>query len=258
MLSAVEASAQATTSSAAVTSLRDDHAVVVRNTTVPHSLRSNPTQNADPTTSSRPLRIWTHLFHELADVDNLVAKLQSVVPMPSAPRRRATRMIEQGRHGAQPTTTEEQELKSSRTVVAATVLTATLLGGCAVSEKMIHTTDKVYPAIGPYSQMVQSGNTYYLSGVIPLNMAGNAVQGTTIEEQTRLVLDYIGAVLKAQGMSYSNVVMSNVYMKDLGEFAKMNAIYGEYFKTSPPSRATVEVARLPRDVRIEISVIAAK
>lgn len=142
--------------------------------------------------------------------------------------------------------------------MAATALAVTLLSGCAVSEKMIHTTGNVYPAIGPYSQMVQSGNTYYLSGVIPLNMAGNAVQGTTIEEQTRLVLDYIGAVLKAQGMSYTNVVMSNVYMKSLNDFSKMNTIYGEYFKTSPPSRATVEVARLPRDVLIEIAVIATK
>jgi 2-iminobutanoate/2-iminopropanoate deaminase len=61
---------------------------------------------------------------------------------------------------------------------------------------------------------------------------------------------------KAQGLSYSNVVMSNVYLKDLNEFAKMNAIYGEYFKTAPPARATVEVARLPRDVKIEIAVIA--
>jgi 2-iminobutanoate/2-iminopropanoate deaminase len=116
----------------------------------------------------------------------------------------------------------------------------------------------LYPAIGPYSQMVQAGNTYYLSGVIPLNKAGNAVQGTTIEEQTRLVLDYIGEILKAQGLGYENVVMSNVYLKNLNDFGKMNAIYGEYFKANPPARATVEVARLPRDVLIEIAVIAAK
>lgn len=148
----------------------------------------------------------------------------------------------------------------TRSTLAATVMAATLLGGCAQmgGGKAIHTTTNVYPAIGPYSQMVQSGNTYYLSGVIPLNMAGNAVQGTTIEEQTRLVLDYIGAVLKAQGMTYGNVVMSNVYMKSLNDFGKMNAIYGEYFKNAPPSRATTEVARLPRDVLIEIAVIATK
>lgn len=135
---------------------------------------------------------------------------------------------------------------------------AVTLTGCATGGKTIHTTGNVYPAIGPYSQMVQSGNTYYLSGVIPLNKAGNAIEGTTIEEQTRLVLTYIGEVLKAQGLSHDNVVMSTVFMKDLNEFARMNAVYAEFFKTNPPSRATVEVARLPRDVKIEIAVIAVK
>jgi reactive intermediate/imine deaminase len=147
---------------------------------------------------------------------------------------------------------------TSRATLSAAALGVALLAGCATSGKTIHTTDKVYPAIGPYSQMVQSGDTYYLSGVIPLNKAGNAVEGTTIEEQTRLVLTYIGEVLKAQGMSHENVVMSNVYLKNLNDFGKMNAIYGEFFKTNPPSRATVEVARLPRDVLIEIAVIATK
>lgn len=146
----------------------------------------------------------------------------------------------------------------SRVLLVPAVAALAVLAGCATGGKTIHTTDKVYPAIGPYSQMVQAGNTYYLSGVIPLNKAGNAVQGTTIEEQTRLVLDYIGEILKAQGLGYENVVMSNVYLKNLNDFGKMNAIYGEYFKANPPARATVEVARLPRDVLIEIAVIAAK
>ena len=97
----------------------------------------------------------------------------------------------------------------SRLTLAACALATAVLAGCVTppASKTIHTTNKVYPAIGPYSQMVQSGNTYYLSGVIPLNAAGNAVQGTTIEEQTRLVLDYIGEVLKAQGLSYSNCLL---------------------------------------------------
>jgi len=146
----------------------------------------------------------------------------------------------------------------SRMMLVPAVVAVAALTGCATGGKTIHTTDKIYPAIGPYSQMVQAGNTYYLSGVIPLNRAGNAVEGTTIEEQTRLVLNYIGEVLKAQGMGYENVAMSNVYMKNLNDFAKMNAIYAEYFKTNPPARATVEVARLPRDVLIEIAVVATK
>lgn len=135
---------------------------------------------------------------------------------------------------------------------------AASLAACAGSPRVVHTTSEIYPAIGPYSQMVQSGNTYYLSGVIPLNKAGTALQGTTIEEQTKLVLEYIGVVLQAQGMTHANVVMSTVYMKDLNEFAAMNRVYAEFFKTAPPSRATVEVARLPRDAKIEIAVVATK
>ena len=152
------------------------------------------------------------------------------------------------------------QLFNTRFLAAAgLVAAAAAMTGCAApGGRVVHTTGNVYPAIGPYSQMVQSGNTYYLSGVIPLNKAGNAVEGTTIEEQTRLVLTYIGEILKAQGMSHANVVMSTVYMKDLNDFAKMNAVYGEFFKDAPPSRGTVEVARLPRDVKVEIAVVAVK
>ena len=151
-------------------------------------------------------------------------------------------------------------MQSVRLASVVAVGLAVLLGGCASTapSKQIHSTTDVYPAIGPYSQMVQAGNLYFLAGVIPLNKEGNAVQGKTIEEQTRLVLDYIGATLKSQGMSFDNVVMSNVYMKDLNEFGAMNKVYAEYFKGGAPARATVEVARLPRDVKIEIAVIASK
>jgi reactive intermediate/imine deaminase len=142
---------------------------------------------------------------------------------------------------------------------AAAAAVVAVLAGCATGPaKVIHSTIEVYPAIGPYSQIVQTGNMYFLAGVIPLNKAGNAVQGATIEEQTRLVLDYIGAKLKSQGMTFENVVMSNVYMKNLNDFAAMNKVYAEYFKSAPPARATIEAARLPRDVLIEIAVIAAK
>ena len=135
--------------------------------------------------------------------------------------------------------------------LTALALTALLLAGCAGPAKQIHSTTEIYPAIGPYSQMVQAGNLVFLSGVIPLNKAGTAVQGTTIDEQTRLVLDYIGAKLRSQGLGFEHVVMSTVYMKNLNDFATMNKTYAEYFKTQPPSRATVEVARLPRDVLID-------
>jgi 2-iminobutanoate/2-iminopropanoate deaminase len=150
-------------------------------------------------------------------------------------------------------------MSRTRFSLALAALATALLAGCAVpGGKVLYSTPNIYPAIGPYSQMVQAGNTYYLSGVIPLNKAGNAIQGTTIEEQTRLVLEYIGEVLKSQGMTHDNVVMSTVFLKDLNEFGRMNAVYAEFFKTNPPSRATVEVARLPRDVKIEIAVVATK
>ncbi len=140
------------------------------------------------------------------------------------------------------------------------LLAIALLTGCAMQgpAKQIHSTGEIYPAIGPYSQMVQTGNLVFLSGVIALNKAGTAIQGATIEEQTRLVLDYIGAKLRSQGIAFEHVVMSTVYMKNLNDFATMNKIYAEYFKTQPPARATVEVARLPRDALIEIAVVAAK
>lgn len=148
----------------------------------------------------------------------------------------------------------------ARSTTCGVLLMSALLIGCAMQgpAKQIHSTGDIYPAIGPYSQMVQTGNLLFLSGVIALNKAGSAVQGATIEEQTRLVLDYIGAKLRSQGVGFEHVVMSTVYMKNLNDFATMNKIYAEYFKTQPPARATVEVARLPRDVLIEIAVVAAK
>lgn len=150
--------------------------------------------------------------------------------------------------------------KGTRGICLGVTLAAALLAGCAGIGKgrEVLSTTGMYPAVGPYSQMVAHGNVIFLSGVIPLNAAGNAVQGTTIEEQTRQVLDYIGKLLNSQGLTYSDVLMSNVYMKDLNEFGAMNKIYGEYFKSSPPARATVEVGRLPRDVRIEIAVVAGR
>lgn len=151
-------------------------------------------------------------------------------------------------------------IRKTTTASCAAVLAMTM-SGCALpglQGKTVLSTDKTYPAIGPYSQMVGHGKVIYFSGVIPLNKEGTAVQGATIEEQTRLVLDYIGLQLQSQGLGYEDVLMSTVYMKDLNDFAVMNRIYGEYFKQAPPARATVEVARLPRDVKIEIAVVAAR
>lgn len=150
---------------------------------------------------------------------------------------------------------------SSRFALVLMLAVTTLLSGCAAPAqpgKHILSSSKMYPAVGPYSQMVAHGDTIYLSGVLPLNAAGNAIQGSTIEEQTKAVLDHIGEKLKSQGLTHDDVLMSTVYMKDLNDFAAMNRVYGEYFKTNPPARATVQVARIPRDALIEIAVIVGK
>jgi reactive intermediate/imine deaminase len=106
--------------------------------------------------------------------------------------------------------------------------------------------------------MVAYGNLIYFSGFIALNKTGDAIEGSTIEEQTKRVLDYIGAGLESQGLSFDDVISSTVYMQDLNEFAAMNRVYAGYFRRDPPARSTVQVARLPRDAKIEISIIAGR
>jgi 2-iminobutanoate/2-iminopropanoate deaminase len=111
-------------------------------------------------------------------------------------------------------------------------------------------------AIGPYSQAIRAGNLLFLSGQIPLDpVTGNLVDGD-ISAQTERVLQNITAVLNASGASFANVVRTTVFLADMNEFAAMNAIYGKYVVDPPPARSTVQVARLPRDVRVEIDVIA--
>jgi 2-iminobutanoate/2-iminopropanoate deaminase len=110
-------------------------------------------------------------------------------------------------------------------------------------------------AIGPYAQAIQVGDLLFTSGQIPLNLEGNVVEGG-IEEQTKQVFANLKAVLAEAGASFSDVVKATVFMKDMNDFAAMNAIYGEVFGEHKPARSAVEVARLPRDVKVEIEVIA--
>jgi 2-iminobutanoate/2-iminopropanoate deaminase len=117
-------------------------------------------------------------------------------------------------------------------------------------------TNRAPKAGGAYSQAVVSNGFAFLSGQIPLDPeTGQLVEGD-INIQTRRVLDNLKAVLEACGSSLLQVVKTTVYLKDMTEFARMNEVYGSYFPGNPPARATVEVARLPRDVRIEIDCIA--
>jgi 2-iminobutanoate/2-iminopropanoate deaminase len=120
----------------------------------------------------------------------------------------------------------------------------------------IVSTDDAPKAIGPYSQAVVANGFAFLSGQIPLDPAtGQLVQGD-ITTQTARVLDNLQAVLGACGSSLAQVVRTTVYLKDLSEFARMNEIYAKYFPENPPARATVEAARLPRDVLVEIDCVA--
>jgi 2-iminobutanoate/2-iminopropanoate deaminase len=122
--------------------------------------------------------------------------------------------------------------------------------------KTIISTPSAPAAIGPYSQAVVSNGFAFLSGQIPLDPAtGKLVEGD-IAAQTSRVLENLKAVLDACGSSLAQVVKTTVYLKDMGEFAKMNEIYATYFPENPPARATVEAARLPRDVRVEIDCVA--
>jgi 2-iminobutanoate/2-iminopropanoate deaminase len=122
--------------------------------------------------------------------------------------------------------------------------------------RKIISTDKAPKAIGPYSQAVVAHGFAFVSGQIPLNPANGQVVEGGIREQTRRVLDNIEAILQASGSSLRQVVKTTVYLKNLEEFAVMNEVYSEFFADHPPARATVEVARLPRDVRVEIDCIA--
>jgi 2-iminobutanoate/2-iminopropanoate deaminase len=117
-------------------------------------------------------------------------------------------------------------------------------------------TDNAPKAIGPYSQAVVWNGMAFLSGQIPLDPATGQIVDGDIAAQTGRVLENIKAVLAASGSSFEQVLKTTVFLKDLGEFARMNEVYGRYFPKDPPARSTVEVARLPRDVRVEIDVIA--
>ena len=122
--------------------------------------------------------------------------------------------------------------------------------------KKIVSSPEAPAAIGPYSQATVSNGFAFLSGQIPLDPATGEIVAGGIEEQTVRVLQNLKAVLEASGASLASVVKTTVYLKDMGEFAAMNAVYGRYFADNPPARATVEVARLPKDVRVEIDCIA--
>jgi 2-iminobutanoate/2-iminopropanoate deaminase len=119
-------------------------------------------------------------------------------------------------------------------------------------------TDKAPKAIGPYSQAIEVGGMIFCSGQIAINPRTGNIETKTIEEQTEQVLRNLEAVLKEAGTDLSHVVRCTVFLADLSEFAAFNKTYGSFFTSNPPSRSTVQVAKLPRDAKVEIDAIAYK
>jgi 2-iminobutanoate/2-iminopropanoate deaminase len=122
--------------------------------------------------------------------------------------------------------------------------------------KDVISTSKAPAAIGPYSQAIRWGQVLFVSGQIPIDPATGQIVAGDIETQTERVLKNLAAILEAAGSSLSQVLKTTVYLKDLEEFVRMNEVYARFFGEQPPARATVQVARLPRDVRVQIEVIA--
>ena len=123
--------------------------------------------------------------------------------------------------------------------------------------KKVISTDKAPTAIGPYSQATEANGFVFVSGQIPVNPAtGEVAQG--IEAQARQSMENVMSLLAAAGVKAEDVVKTTVFIKDMNDFAAVNAVYAEYFKTECPARACVEVARLPKDVLVEVEAIAAK
>ena len=152
-----------------------------------------------------------------------------------------------------------QMVQAAVLALAATCATSALAQTATTVAKQVISTPNAPEAIGPYSQAIRAGNMIFLAGQIPIDpKTKQLMKDASIEDQTRLVLDNLKAVLAADGLTMDHVVSTTVFMKDLNEFGKMNEIYGTFFTSAPPARATVEVARLPRDVKVEIAAIAVR
>ena len=124
--------------------------------------------------------------------------------------------------------------------------------------KTIVETSQAPAPIGPYSQAVLSGNTLYTSGQIAINPETGDLVMSSIEEETHQVMNNVKAVLAEAGMTFDHVIKSSIFISDMDNFGRINEVYGQYFTTDFPARETVEVARLPKDVNVEISMIAVK
>lgn len=123
--------------------------------------------------------------------------------------------------------------------------------------QIIYTPEAPAP-IGPYSQAVLAGDTLYVSGNIALDPETGELINENITEETHAVMKNMEAILRAAGFSFLDVVKCTIFIQDMGQFSTINEAYGQYFKTNPPARETVEVSKLPKNVNVEISCIAVK
>ncbi|MEM6736424.1 MAG: RidA family protein [Bacteroidota bacterium] len=122
-------------------------------------------------------------------------------------------------------------------------------------KEIIH-SEKAPAPLGPYSQAVKAANTLYISGQIPIDQETGKLVDTSIEDETEQVMKNIQNILEEAALDFSNVVKCSIFVSDMNNFSRVNAIYGKYFQGNPPARETVEVSGLPKDVNIEISCIA--
>ncbi|WP_421872820.1 RidA family protein [Marinoscillum sp.] len=122
-------------------------------------------------------------------------------------------------------------------------------------KKIVLSKDAPAP-IGPYSQAVIHGNTLYVSGQIAIDQSTGNIVTDTIEKETNQVMKNLGLILKEAGADYSQIIKCSIFVSDMGNFAKINEVYGKYFPENPPARETVEVSCLPKNVNVEISCIA--
>ena len=122
--------------------------------------------------------------------------------------------------------------------------------------KKIISTNEAPAAVGPYSQAVRAGGMVFCAGQIPLDPQSGQIVAGDISAQTRRVMDNITAVLKADGLTFDNIVKTTIFLVDLNDFQTVNEIYGSYFKQAPPARSTIQVSALPKGARVEIEVIA--
>jgi 2-iminobutanoate/2-iminopropanoate deaminase len=126
-----------------------------------------------------------------------------------------------------------------------------------MAKKVVFTKQAPEP-IGPYSQAIDAGNLVFISGQIAIQTSTGNLLTANIEDETKQVMSNINEILMAAGLTFNHVVKTTIFLKDMNNFPKVNAVYGQYFQQQPPARETVEVSRLPKDVNVEISCIALK